>query len=446
MHASILQLASFLLSLGLALAAHGKDASDILETAQAKQLSRWEGVNVYVVDQTIMGHSARTYFQRFEVTDGGGESRTLFMPVSPDELTEGSCSTPRRMTADELDAFASGMEMTGAATAGGIEDGLAEAGLPRGLLGATGSDPSASLDPRVMMGGGATMMSAMAEHERARAADPNRATREATESANHMAEFYRTATLLGTESVDGRQAYRLEATGMNHVQAMDDGQFRMHTVTMWMDTEEHVPLRLRIEGEVTQGRETRAMSIEQHQSDFRKVPGSRLYEAHRRTMKIEGAMDAAQQAELEQSRQQLAELEEQMATMPASQRAMMEQMMGPQMEMIRNMASGGGFQTEIAVNAITVNPKTCGAGAVAALSAPLAATPTATAQAKAVKTSSNDGLVGMVQRDLTALGYDTGGASGEMNTATIVAISKFQAENGMEVTGEVTPQLAGILS
>ena len=29
---------------------------------------------------------------------------------------------------------------------------------------------------------------------------------------------------------------------------------------------------------------------------------------------------------------------------------------------------------------------------------------------------------------------------------TVIAISRYQAENGMEVTGEATPQLAGILS
>ena len=360
MHASILRLISFLLTLGLALAAHGKDARDILETAQAKQLERWEGVNVYVVDQTTMGHSTQTYFQRFEVTDEGGEVRTLFMPVAPGDLAQGGCSAPRRMTAEELDAFASGMQMTGAATAQGIEDGLENAGLPRGLLGATGSDPNATLDPRVMMGGGASMMRDMAEHERARAADPDRATREATEAANHMAEFYRSAEMVGTEPVDGRQAYRLEARGMNHVQAMDDGEFRIHTVTMWMDTEAFVPLRMQIDGEVTQNKQTRRMTIEQRQTDYREVPDSSLFEPYLRTMKISGVMDAAQQAELEKSRKQLAEFEQQMAAMPASQRAMMERMMGPQMEMIRNMASGGGFQTEVTVNAITVNPKSCG--------------------------------------------------------------------------------------
>lgn len=56
-----------------------------------------------------------------------------------------------------------------------------------------------------------------------------------------------------------------------------------------------------------------------------------------------------------------------------------------------------------------------------------------------------DDLTKMIQKDLIALGYDPGNIQGEMSTETIVAISKFQAENGMEVTGAATPQLAGII-
>ena len=56
-----------------------------------------------------------------------------------------------------------------------------------------------------------------------------------------------------------------------------------------------------------------------------------------------------------------------------------------------------------------------------------------------------DDLTQMIQQDLVTLGYDPGATDGEMNTGTIVAISKFQAENDMEVTGEATPQLAGVL-
>lgn len=56
-----------------------------------------------------------------------------------------------------------------------------------------------------------------------------------------------------------------------------------------------------------------------------------------------------------------------------------------------------------------------------------------------------DPLVQMVQQDLQTLGYDVGTTSGEMNVKTAVAISKFQAENQLEVTGEASPQLAGVL-
>lgn len=54
-------------------------------------------------------------------------------------------------------------------------------------------------------------------------------------------------------------------------------------------------------------------------------------------------------------------------------------------------------------------------------------------------------LTQMAQQELQALGYDIDNTDGESTTKTIVAISKFQAENDMEVTGEATPQLVGAL-
>ena len=56
-----------------------------------------------------------------------------------------------------------------------------------------------------------------------------------------------------------------------------------------------------------------------------------------------------------------------------------------------------------------------------------------------------DDLTKMIQKDLIALGYDPGNIQGEMSTETAVAISRFQAENNMDVTGEATPQLAGVI-
>lgn len=60
-------------------------------------------------------------------------------------------------------------------------------------------------------------------------------------------------------------------------------------------------------------------------------------------------------------------------------------------------------------------------------------------------TASADELTQIVQQDLTALGYDPGPVDGYPSTRTIIAVSRFQSEHGLEVTGEITPQLAGTI-
>jgi hypothetical protein len=57
-----------------------------------------------------------------------------------------------------------------------------------------------------------------------------------------------------------------------------------------------------------------------------------------------------------------------------------------------------------------------------------------------------DNLTQSVQLHLNALGIDPGNTSGEMSVDTQIAISEFQASKGMKVTGEVSPQLLGVLS
>jgi len=63
----------------------------------------------------------------------------------------------------------------------------------------------------------------------------------------------------------------------------------------------------------------------------------------------------------------------------------------------------------------------------------------------AVTIAADAELVKTAQMDLIALGYDPGNIQGEMSTQTIVAVSKFQAEHNLDVTGEVTPQLVGAI-
>jgi len=338
--------------------ASAQDAKSIFEKSRAKQLERWAGVDVYLVDQTVVGNSSQTYFQRTEVTADSGDSQTLFLPVTNSSLSNGNCVGAQSMTAEQLETFAVATEMTGSAVATEIEGGLEEAGLPPGLLAASGSDPTATFDPRIIMGANAEFLRGAAAAKRdAAAADPGA---DASEAAEQMAQFIETAEVVGTETVDGRRAFHLRADDVGAVQEVDGRQYEMKTMSLWVDASEYVVLQMKIEGTLAADGEVKPMTIENKLTDYRDVPGSNMYEPFKQIMKISGMMDQAQEAQMQEAVAKMAEFEQQLASMPESQRQMMEKMMGPQLEMMRGLASGGGFQTEIITNSITVNPEMAG--------------------------------------------------------------------------------------
>lgn len=76
---------------------------------------------------------------------------------------------------------------------------------------------------------------------------------------------------------------------------------------------------------------------------------------HRQVVRIAGMMDAEQEAQMREAQQQMAEFELQMQQMPESQRQMMMNMMGPQMEMMKKMAAGGGIEMVTDVHQVRVN-------------------------------------------------------------------------------------------
>jgi hypothetical protein len=107
----------------------------------------------------------------------------------------------------------------------------------------------------------------------------------------------------------------------------------------------------------------------------------------------------------------------------------MQQMTPEQRQMMEQFGLGGSQQAPAA------NPAAQSAGAAAAASS-----------MPSSEELYSDNLTQMVQNHLQALGYDPGTTNGEMSLETTIAISQFQAEQDLEVTGEVSPQLAGILS
>jgi len=339
--------------------AFSQDARTIFETAQAKQLERWEGVDVYVVTQTIVGNSAQTYFQRAEFEDDNGNTQTAFLPASDAAVRSGQCLGAQTMTPEAMEAYAAGSEMAGAALGSEVENGLEEAGLPRNLFSGMGSDGTVSADPSAMMGNNAAFMRAMAQAQREEAArDPGA---EAEQTANQMADFIEKAKLVGTESMDGRKSYHLRVTNIDQLQEANGNEYKMDTLNIWVDAEHYVPLRMKVDGTLTADGEAKPMTLETIQSDYRTVPDSKMYESYKQVMKISGMMDSEQEAQMAEAAEKMAELEAQMASMPASQRKMMESMIGPQLEMMKSMSSGGGFQTEVVTTSITINPEMVGA-------------------------------------------------------------------------------------
>ncbi len=130
-------------------------------------------------------------------------------------------------------------------------------------------------------------------------------------------------------------------------------------------------------------------------------------------------------AELDEAMQELNRAMEQMTP---EQREMMERMgMGSMMEQATGGASAQSAPGSAAVpSAGSTHSATGAPGLAAALR--------------------SDNQTETVQNYLQALGYETGNSSGELSIETTIAISQYQAENGLEVTGEVSAQLADQLA
>jgi len=172
---------------------------------------------------------------------------------------------------------------------------------------------------------------------------------------DEMQKLAETARVVGTEKLDGRKAFHLETETVEFAQQMDDQEISFETFEVWLDTSEYVPLKMRIKGTATGPEGARPVVIEAISSDYRNVPGSKMYEAHKQVITMKGVVDEAQRAQLEEAQQQMAEFEQQMAGMPAGQREMMERMMGPKLEMMKKMAAGDGIEIVTVINSIEVN-------------------------------------------------------------------------------------------
>lgn len=419
-------------------AADSNSAEALFDKMQEVDARRAKGVSDYAMDITMMGHDTTLFYERVSIPVPNDEPIETFRLVSFDEMKKRQ-EAGRGMPPDAWQAYSDGLRQTGSAMSNEMNRGMTEAGLPSGMLDGIGSDPAGPGAEPWASPNPSTMMSSMAGFTEA-AGDSSSKGRGAAEEAamaESMLLFKKRAKIVGKERIGKRTAVHARARDLNVVEEVDGHELTVNTISLWIDAEKYVPLKMRMEGVVTRGRESQEMFIERMDDDYRTVPGSKLYMPYRNVIRMSGVLGPKERKEMQDARKQLEDLDQQLASMSPEQRAMVQNTVGSQIEMLRKMVDRGDMTVVTTVRAIRVNT---------GLSGVLPNPPPRQPQTSATAPASADLVVQSIQRDLAALGYDPGNTDGEPSTKTAIAISKFQAENGLEVTGEPTPQLAGIVA
>lgn len=163
------------------------------------------------------------------------------------------------------------------------------------------------------------------------------------------------AELLGREEIDGHEVFHLRADNLVQTQQTDTGEVTIHTIDLWIDAQRYVSRRAQLVGVLTDGEGARTISIDHRDFDYREVAGSRMFKPYQQTTRITGMLSVEQRAEMEESRQKMAELDQQLAQLPESQRAMIMRNMGPQLAVLEGLGSGDGMEIQTQVHEILVN-------------------------------------------------------------------------------------------
>lgn len=239
----------------------------------------------------------------------------------------------------------------------------------------------------------------------------------------------------GTEMHLGVEGTRYSTPILSQPLPTSDGadgiEGEINRAHLLVDLDRKLILKQRIEGNMTRDGETQEFFIEVVNTDFRNPPGcDDLVKPFRRVTRMGGILTEAEREQMAEAQAQLAEFEQQMAAMPPNQREMAERMMGGQMDMIRSMASGGAMESTQELEQIYCNPDLAALFGVGP--APMVTSP--------------EQLLRQIQLNLVTLGYEPGNTNGELDTMTQIAISQYQAERGLSVTGEPSQALAEALA
>lgn len=288
-----------------------QNAQEVLQRVAEKEAERMASVKNYVIIQRVQGGmEAPFYYEEF--TPEGGTGRLFRLVPMPEWQQE----DPRNQAAGvDPQTLAAGLGYAAGLVVGEMQPKLI--GTPFGQA----MDPAA-VDK--MMYGLDQFLAGAAAY------DPSDGKAEAVDDALGAAMFASRAVLGGRHTVfGGREAFLLVAEGLSGLpeQQMGEATFAVDKIRVWIDTEKYVQLQLRVAGTMKKGKETRPIGIELNEWEYRQV-GS-MYEPTRRLMGISGLMggaqlDPKQKKEMEKAQADMQKMKEQLAAMPAAQRAMIQ--------------------------------------------------------------------------------------------------------------------------
>jgi hypothetical protein len=225
--------------------------------------------------------------------------------------------------------------------ANAISGGMAQAHLPPGLSSLMGVGMQSIMGMMTRFGDDLSHVDADVEKIEANA--PVTGPLGVTDPTQDTGSLVQALRLIGQEAVGQRKAFLLRADGLN-VTPDPTQPFTLQTVSLWIDTEEYVPLRIKIDGTVQSDGETRPVTIERLDTDYRRVNGSAMYVPYGQVSRIKGSFNAKQEDEMRQAQARLSKLDEQIANMSDTQKQMILSRMGPQLATLRTMAAGGGIE------------------------------------------------------------------------------------------------------
>ena len=429
------------------------------------------------------------YMARVDITDPDGKIHSELVPVSPDEVERMKMETAGTTPEEVAEGFAL-MSIGLLTTGGAIREGIKDAGWgsiltkENSLKGFSQEIPGSNFnekctaylsvmenakqkgakseqeidellqgaqvgldfkelrfDPVLMMLGPACMMAVTAED----LASPTETYQDVRDRA--MVQYQNRLKDEGTETVGEYPTRRISMDDVSLRQMGDNGEeIIIDTLTVWIDTDYYKRRKFRLEGTLTENGQTRDFFMERENSDYKRVGNTHMYEPYKEILTFGGAMDAAQMRQLAEANKELEKLEKQLAALPASQRAMMEGMLGGQMQQLRDLASGGAVSVEVITTDIILNPDlSLSAGMYKLFDED--ATGINASDVVGIMPGGDTGgpVIQIIQQNLTRLGYQPGPADGVLTDQTRTAISQYQQAQGLTVTGQPSAQLAARL-